>query len=404
MTVETTSLRRWEVGHPALMRQVSRLLFALLSTSWSLCHGVEIHVASSVVAVRRDGITGAGFAVSSPDGKRVTLHYPNHPDDFGGSSGTGTAVSDDGGATWKPGADNWPIANSVDLWQERLRDGSYAALGIRWLPDPQKRGELTAADVPPTPWGIAFSQNGRDWTTAEARLSISDANVVIARPLPHLLEADDGTWLMPAYAWSKTGNRTLLLRSDDRGRHWRDFVTISGTAAILKSGAPVTTPWLETMVARTQDGTWLAIMRTGSSDESSLVASRSADGGASWSPPEKVVAGPSREAVVGKLPNLLLLPSGMLALTTAHSKRGCFLYLSTDGTGREWSAGHVVTTVSGGNTSMVALDAGRLLVFTPANGVINCRRVTLEPERSNIEMCIGDRSPRGRCRPPAVMQ
>lgn len=361
------------------MKPLCILPAALILSPWSLCLGVEIRVAPAVVAVQRDGITGAGFAVASPDGKRVTLHYPNHPDDFGGSYGTGTAVSDDGGATWKPGADDWPIAKAVDLWQERLRDGSYVALGIRWLPDPQKRGELTGADVPPTPWGIASSKDGRDWTTAEAQLKMTDETTVIARPLPHILEADDRAWLMPAYAWSKTGNRTLLLRSEDRGRKWSPYSTIAGTAAILKSGTQVTTPWLETMVARTKDGTLLAVMRTGSSAESSLVAARSADDGATWSPPETVVAGPNREAVTGKLPNLLLLPDGMLALTTAHSKRGCFLHLSADGTGRQWSAGHVVTTVTGGNTSIVALDAENLLVFTPANRVINCRRVTLLP-------------------------
>ena len=55
---------------------------------------------------------------------------------------------DDGGVTWNAGADDWPIVRSVDLWQERLGDGSYVALGIRWLPDSQRRRELTAADMP----------------------------------------------------------------------------------------------------------------------------------------------------------------------------------------------------------------------------------------------------------------
>ena len=92
---------------------------------------------------------------------------------------------------------------------------------------------------------------------------------------------------------------------------------------------------------------------------------------------EKLTAGPHRTPIAGKLPNLLLLPSGALALLTAHTKLGCYLHFSADGTGREWSAGHLVTKVTGGNTSMVALDAATLLVFTPANGRINCWRVTL---------------------------
>jgi hypothetical protein len=93
-----------------------------------------------------------------------------------------------------------------------------------------------------------------------------------------------------------------------------------------------------------------------------------------------VVAGQKREAVTGKLPNVLTLPNGMMALLTAHTKRGCFLHLSRDGIGREWDAGQLITKVTGGNTTMVALDASTLLVFTPANGRINCWSVAL-PQR-----------------------
>ena len=44
---------------------------------------------------------------------------------------------------------------------------------------------------------------------------------------------------------------------------------------------------------------------------------------------------------------------------------------------REWDEAQLITKVTGGNTSMVSLDASTLLVFTPANGRIYCRRVTL---------------------------
>lgn len=338
-----------------------------------------ITVAPAVVAVQRPGITGAGFAVAAPDGKRVTLHYPNHPDDFGGSAGTGTAISTDGGMTWSAGADDWPLPKSVDLWQDRLRDGTFIALGIHWLPDPAKRGQIEAKDVPANPWNIATSRDGQQWQVSGAAAMVPLELGVIARPQPHIFEDDKGAWLMPAYAWSKTGNRALLLKSEDRGRNWSAHSVITTAAAIVKSGVPVTTPWLETMIARAADGSLLAVVRTGSSAESALVSARSIDGGLTWSPPEKVVAGSKREPVAGKLPNILLLPHGTLALLTAHTKRGCFLHVSRDGTGREWDAGHLVTKVTGGNTSMLALDASTLLVFTPATGRINCWRVTLRP-------------------------
>lgn len=334
-------------------------------------------VSPEVVAVNRSGVTGAGFAVAAADGKRVMLHYPNHPDDFGGSAGTGTAISTDGGRTWSTGTDDWPMAKTADLWQERLRDGSFIALGIRWLPDPKLRGQIEAKDAPAHPWSMATSSDGQQWQTWNATIHASPEMGVIARPLPHIMEADNGALLMPAYAWGKGGTRSLLLKSDDRGRNWSVHSTIATAAAIVKGGVPVTTPWLENMVARAADGSLLAVIRTGSSPDSALVSLRSGDGGRTWSEPEKVVAGPKREVVTGKLPNILALPNGTMALLTAHTKRGCFLHLAKDGIGREWSEGQLITKVTGGNTSMVALNASTLLVFTPANGRINCWRITL---------------------------
>jgi hypothetical protein len=331
----------------------------------------------AVVAVKRSGITGAGFATVTADGERVTLHYPIHPDDFGISSGTGTAISTDGGRMWSVGTDDWPIAKMVDLWQERMVDGSLMALGIRWLPDPKWRGQIEAKDIPAKPWSMATSKDGQNWQTFDVTIHPSPEVGVIARPLPHIMEADNGVLLMPAYAWGKGGTRAVLLKSDDRGLNWSVLSTIATASVIVKRGVPVTTPWLENMVARAADGSLLAIIRTGSSAESALVSARSKDGGRTWSVPEKVIAGEKREAVTGKLPNVLALPNGMMALLTAHTKRGCFLHLSRDGMGRDWGEGQLITKVTGGNTSMVLIDASTMLVFTPANGRINCWRITL---------------------------
>jgi len=347
-------------------------------------HAAEplIEVAPAVLAVERDGITGAGWAVASGEGDtaRITLHYPDHPDDFGGSAGTGTAISLDGGQIWASGTGDWPLPGMVDLWQDRLRDGGFVALGIRWLPDPKRRGEITASEVPPDAWKIAFSANGKDWTVDNATIDCPDEYGLVARPLPRFLEGSDDTLLMPAYAWGKTGNRSLLLQSTDGGRRWSVRSVITSAAEMVKAGAAVTTPWLETTVSPTADGSWLAVIRTGSSETAGLMMTRSADEGRTWGPVGKVLAGPDSQPVTGKLPGLLRMPGGPLVLLTAHSKRGCFLYLSADGSGREWSEGQVVTTVTGGNTSMTALDRDRLLVFTPANRRIHCWRVTLHPK------------------------
>lgn len=331
----------------------------------------ELLMQPRVSVVEREGITGAGQVVAA--GSRLLMFYPNHPDDFGGSGGTGASVSEDGGATWVAQPDDWPMAKMVDLWADKLRDGSLLAFGIRWVPDPKKRGEMTARDVPADAYQIAISKDaGRTWQSQTAVIECPAEFGVIARPLPHTFEDENGTLFMPAYAWGKHGNHALLLTSVDRGRHWTVLSSITTAAAMVKAGAPVTTPWLETTVSPTKDGDWLAIVRTGSSAKASLVSVRSADRGKTWSVPEKL-------PIAGKLPTLQLLPNGVLALLTAHSKNHSRLYLSADGNGREWSKAHVLTSLSGGNAGMTSAADDSLVVITPANRRIDAWRVSIRP-------------------------
>lgn len=339
----------------------------LCSQIWA----AEVIVHPRVAAVERDGITGAGQVVSV--GNRLLVFYPNHPDDFGGSGGSGASVSEDGGATWQAQPDDWPMSRMVDLWADKLRDDSLFAFGIRWVPDPKKRGEMTAKDVPEDAYQIAISKDaGRTWDTQSTVIECPAEFGIIARPLPHVIEDESGALFMPAYAWGKSGNHALLLQSKDRGRRWTVLSSITTAAAMVKAGAPVTTPWLETTVSPTQNGDLLAIVRTGSSAKSSLVSVRSSDHGKTWSKPEKL-------PIAGKLPTLQLLPNGMLVLLTAHTKNHCRLYLSADGSGRAWSPAHVLTSQSGGNTGMTITGKDSLLIISPANKRIDAWRTSLKP-------------------------
>jgi BNR repeat-like domain len=329
--------------------------------------------------VEREGITGAGQVVSA--GARSLILYPNHPDDFGGSGGMGASLSEDGGATWKAQPDDWPLPKMVDAWADRLSNGDLLAFGIRWVPDPQKRGEVAAKDVPADAYSIATSRDGgQKWVTEPAVIDCPPDFGVIARPLPHTFEEENGALFMPAYSWGKHANHALLLTSADRGKHWTVLSSITTAAAMVKAGAPVTTPWLETTVTITKDGSWLAIMRTGSNAAAVLMCARSLDRGKTWSTPEKVLAGPQRRPVAGKLPTLHLLPNGVLALLTAHTKNHCRLIASADGTGREWTEAHIITSQAGGNAGMTVADRDSLLVITPANRRIDAWRVTLRPQ------------------------
>jgi hypothetical protein len=349
------------------MKQLG-FIFSLFSAVLSAAD-LQITVAPRVSVVEREGITGAGQIVSAGD--RLLMFYPNHPDDFGGSGGMGARISEDGGATWKAQPDDWPMAKMVDLWADKLRNGDLLAFGIRWVPDPKKRGEITAKDVPADAYQIAISKDqGRTWQAEKATIDCPAEFGVIARPLPHTFEDEKGVLFMPAYAWGKHGNHALLLTSADRGKHWTVLSSITTAAAMVKAGAPVMTPWLETTVSPTKSGDWLAIVRTGSSAKASLVSLSSADRGKTWSAPEKL-------PIAGKLPTLQLLPTGTLALLTAHSKNHCRLYLSTDGSGREWSPAHILTSLCGGNAGMTVTGKDSLVIITPANRRIDAWRVKL---------------------------
>jgi hypothetical protein len=343
-------------------------IFSLFSAVLSAAD-LQIIVAPRVSVVEREGITGGGQIVSVGD--RLLMFYPNHPDDFGGSGGMGASVSEDGGTTWKAQPDDWPMPKMVDLWADQLRDGSLLAFGIRWVPDPKRRGEVTAKDMPADAYQIATSMDrGRTWQTETAVIECPPEFGVIARPLPHTFEDEKGVLFMPAYAWGKHGNHALLLTSPDRGRRWTVLSSITTAASMVKAGAPVTTPWLETTVSPTKGGDWLAIVRTGSSAKASLVSVRSTDLGKTWSAPEKL-------PIAGKLPTLQLLPNGVLALLTAHSKNHARLYLSADGTGREWSPAHILTSLCGGNAGITVTGEDSLVVITPANRRIDAWRVKI---------------------------
>lgn len=374
------SYRRAEVTAPA-MRPISVIILWL---ALNTAQGAELQVtvAPRVSVVERDGITGAGQIVMAGDARshRAFVFYPNHPDDFGGSGGTGASRSDDGGVTWQRARDDWPLPRMIDLWADRLRDGELLAFGLGWVPDPKRRGELSAEDVPADAYRIARSRDqGRHWAAETAVVACPPELGIIARPLPHIFEGEDGNLLMPAYAWSRHGNSALLLHSADRGGHWTVMSTITTAAAMVKAGAPVTTPWLETTISPTRDKSLLAIIRTGSGATSTLMVARSADHGQSWSPPTRLVAGPQERPIAGKLPTLQLLPNGLLVLLTAHSKNHCRLYISPDGTGRRWSDGYILTSQCGGNAGMTMSGAGSLLVVTPANGRIDAWAVRIGP-------------------------
>ncbi|MBM79027.1 MAG: hypothetical protein CMJ78_00335 [Planctomycetaceae bacterium] len=338
---------------------------------------LEVVVSPRVTVVERKGITGGGQPVVV--GNRVLNFYANHPDDFGGSAGMASAISTDRGLSWTKGRDNWPMSGMIAMWPERLKNGNLFAFGIHWLPDPAKRREAKLPVVPADAYQIAISKDqGQSWKLETATIECPAEIGGIARPLPHIIEDENGLLLMPAYTWSKRGNKVVLLQSEDGGRAWKVRSVITTAIAMLQAGGNVRTPWLEASVSPTKDGEMLAIVRTGSTVKSNLVSVRSTDNGKTWQQPQVL-------SFAGKLPTLHLLPNGVLTLTTALSRNHCRVYLSADGTGRSWSRAFVVSSLTGGNVGAVVTGEDKLLITSPANRRIDAwhLRVGTEPTRSN---------------------
>ena len=178
---------------------------------------------------------------------------------------------------------------------------------------------------------------------------------------------------MPAYTWSKRGNKVVLLQSEDGGRMWKVRSVITTAVAMIQAGARVVTPWLEATVSPTREGEMLAIVRTGSTVKSALVSVRSTNGGETWGKPKVL-------SFAGKLPTLHRLQDGVLTLTTALSRNHCRLYLSADGTGRKWSRAFVISSLTGGNVGAAVVGPNRLILTSPANRRIDAWHLRVSPE------------------------
>ena len=358
---------------------ITTLLLAFLSTFLPATTAAEIEVVVSprATVVQRVGITGGGYPVVAGD--RLLNFYPNHPDDYGITNGIGLAISSDGGLNWTKGRDNWPMAKMVDVWAQRFQNGDLFAFGIKWVPAPESRRDAKLPDVPADAYQIAISKDdGKSWKLERARIDCPPEFGGIARPLAHIIEHQNGMLLMPAYVWKKTGNKVVLLQSEDGGRVWKVRSLITTTLAMRQAGAHVVTPWQETTISPTKNGELLAIIRTGSTVKSNLVSVRSADHGKTWEKPEVL-------PFAGKLPTLHLLDNGILTVTTALSRNHCRVYLSADGTGRKWSRAFVISSQTGGNVGIAIAGEDKLILTTPANRRIDAWQLRVGPKPMRSE-------------------
>ena len=74
------------------------------------------------------------------------------------------------------------------------------------------------------------------------------------------------------------------------------------------------------------------------------------------------------------------MPSGILTLTTALSRNHCRVYLSAEGTGRNWSRAFVISSLTGGNVGAAIAGEDKLIMTSPANRRIDAWHLRVGPE------------------------
>ncbi len=201
---------------------------------------------------------------------------------------------------------------------------------------------------------------------------------------------DDRTETPNGVEWKE---RTILVRSSDRGRNWSYVSTIACLGALKGKVDPkVISEWQEGFnepaIALLPEGKLVCLMRTGPSapwaepsdtyhdlatttfkngkyypasphPANPLYQATSTDGGETWSTP--VSAAPAR----GACPRLLVLRSGILAVTygrlTRETQGNCIAF-STDA-GKTWTHETLISpNLSSGYTGITEIEPGKLLV------------------------------------------
>ena len=263
-----------------------------------------------------------------------------------------TVVSKDDGRSWalwhpKPEQGLGPVTEGAAT---PLSDGTF--LMLNWV------AEFTA---PGAPWAGKRWLSRDDFATVEgpldmeveipqAKIGFDDGGAPYGAVTFHrtVMEIPGGDLLAAAYCWFEGDDtpstyqpnmckmRSVLLRSADRGRHWRYVSTIAVDPTVGQEGFDE--PVMVRLARGPRAGRLICLMRTGN-DDSPLYQAHSDDEGRTWSSPRRL-------HLIGVDPDLKALSDGTLVCSMGrriftnsgqrHHEKGYHLAFSTD-QGDTWS-------------------------------------------------------------------
>jgi len=169
--------------------------------------------------------------------------------------------------------------------------------------------------------------------------------------------------------------RVVVATSEDDGRTWRYLATVAGPEAVPAAEPRGHGPG-EPSLVQLANGELMCVMRMGGGPNFPLRRSYSADGGRTWSTPDRLPA-------VSVEPSLKRLQNGVLALSTGRP--GVSLWLSTDERGVHWQSIDILA-----HHNQWAPDAG--YTITPAQTTAYTEIIEVAPNRLLLAY---DRTPFG---------
>ena len=245
-------------------------------------------------------------------------------------------VTEDGGQTWSEPMYRTDLRST---WI-RLRDGT--CIWMQYL--------LDYVDERVASFQLGRSRDGVHYDLSPATVESSphkftkgpnkDAvSMVFCRSI---VEALDGSLLANMY-WQFEGDvldRSILVRSSDRGTTWKYYSTIGYDPSVGGEGLN------EPCMVRLADGALFCFMRNESGHP--MFRSRSTDDGKTWSKPKRM---PEKYASMSVFPDLCLMKSGVLACSAGRPT--CQLAFCQDPYGTSWT--NPITIFDGPSTCYTAI-------------------------------------------------
>ncbi len=313
-------------------------------------------VDSPPITVFRD----AGRYVSFPDVKRLPdgrllcvfrdATYPERVRHIEADARIVGSISKDDGRTWSPPFvifDDEACQN--DPCVAVLKDGRLLLTWFNWVGRSagyvKEHNPSYVYKVDHGKWGEYAEPGGVHclWGRADT-LEWDKQPIMLAGPPQPLfaasastLEMSNGDLLVPIYGRStKTrDDQAFLVRSSDGGETWsKPQMFAQDPAGKIAMQEPA--------LVEPKPGHLLAVMRTANAEDH-LYCARSADGGKTWTPAERM-------PVVGHPPDLLLLPDKrvLLAYGYRHQPFGVRMCISDD-SGKTWDLKEEMTVTSSGS-------------------------------------------------------